>query len=154
LAVPSYIINEAADLSQYGHSNAPRGFEEILAQELRFDSNSILSRACTPPSTVVLLPADADQTQSWNPLGLDEALEQSITPAVEEQDSLFGEMKPLPPQPTLAPGSRKHSANTGGRRVSGKKDLTPAQTPAVVHLLVNKDSLSYFLENCQLIYGV
>ena len=170
LDVPSYIIDEATDLSQYGHGNAPRSFEEILAQErsllrcdgrhaepedtaVPFDNDSILSRACTPPSTVVLLPADADQIQLRNSLGQDKALEQSITPTVEAQDSLFEETKPLPPQPTLAPGSRKHSANAGGLRVSDKKDLTPAQIPVVANLLVSKDSLSYFLENCHLLYG-
>jgi hypothetical protein len=48
----------------------------------------------------------------------------------------------------LAPRSREYP----GLRVSDKKDLTLAEILMVASLLINKDSISYCLENCHLIY--
>jgi hypothetical protein len=47
---------------------------------LHFDDDSVFAL----PSSVLLLPADADETQTSN-LALNEALEPNVTPAVEEE---------------------------------------------------------------------
>ncbi|CZT11783.1 uncharacterized protein RCO7_11384 [Rhynchosporium graminicola] len=52
-----------------------------------------------------------------------------------------------------APASRsKRSKEAAGLRVSDKKDLLLAQITVVARLLISKDSISYFRDNCRLIY--
>ncbi|KAI9777127.1 MAG: hypothetical protein M1839_009083 [Geoglossum umbratile] len=139
LAIPSYIIDEAADLSHYSHAFPLLNFEEILARE-----QSLLQcnrRSAELEDTPVRLDSDSMSI-------LDMAPEQNLTLEAEGRDSFFEEMELLPLQPTLYLRSRK----AGGLRVSDKKDLTPANILVVAHLLINKDSISYFLDNCCLIY--
>ncbi|KAI9769849.1 MAG: hypothetical protein M1840_003843 [Geoglossum simile] len=164
LAIPSYIIDEAADLSHHGHACPLLSFEEILAREqsllqrnrrcaeledtpVCLDSDS-MSMSGTPPSTLTLPPSESEHNQWLNAPSIDMAPEQDLTLEAERRDSLSEETKPIPLQPTLYPRSRK----AGGLRVSDKNDLTPANVLVVARLLINKDSISYFLDNCHLIY--
>jgi hypothetical protein len=87
-----------------------------------------------------------------HPTHLKMALEESIAPTGEIQDSLFEDTKLISPQPTSGLYNREQSTKAGRLSVSDKKDLTPAQITVVVNLLVNKDSLLYLHENCHMIF--
>ena len=155
LDIPSSLIDDAADLSRYNHGDTPPSFEEVLAQErslLRckgqrdepegtvcFDGDSLLAH---PPS-VRLLPVDAHQSQLPNLPALDTASEQSVTLGVEAREISFEGTEPNPP---------RNTAMARGLRVSDKRDLTPPQILVVTSLLIRKDSISYFLDNCHLLY--
>jgi hypothetical protein len=78
--------------------------------------------------------------------------EQDLMLKVEGQDSVFEETEPMLPQSTLSPRRRKGPTKARGLRVSNKKDLTRAEILVVADLLISKAAISYFLDNCHLIY--
>ena len=80
----------------------------------------------------------------------DAANNKAPTPQVEGRDGLE-ENTTLPLKPALASRSGR-ATKVGGLRVSNKKDLIPAQVIVVAGLLISKDSISYFRDNCRLIY--
>jgi hypothetical protein len=164
--VPSYLIDEAADLSEYSHANTSLSFEKIFAREQSlarcnrghpelggltncFDGDLTLLSA-TPPSPLTLPPSASEQNQ-WLNLRPDTGPEQDLVLEAERRDSIK-ETKPIIPPPMSPPRRRKDSRKARGLRVSNKQNLTPAEIPVVADLLVSNDAISYFLHNRQLIY--
>ena len=94
----------------------------------------------------MLLPSDLGH--QWQDTAKKEVAEHHL---IERRDSLK-ENVAIPPQPASASRSRRRPSKVGGLRVSDKKDLIPSQVKVVAGLLINKDSISYFLVNCRLIY--
>jgi hypothetical protein len=164
LIMPSYIIHNAADLAQY-HARPPQDFEEIFAQEeayMRCKEQSAkdvipakvgsMSMSTTPfnyadkPSPTTSTPASDSGHNEWQEAADNEA----PIPQVEGQDILEeNTTPPLKPAPASQSG---RPTRVRGLRVSDKKDLIPAQVTVVAGLLISKDSISYFRNNCRLIY--
>ncbi|TVY81628.1 hypothetical protein LSUE1_G002627 [Lachnellula suecica] len=166
LTIPSYIIDDAADLS-HCHACPLQNFEEIFAQEETYMQwreqsatdaipaqvgsmlmpNTPFGRANEPPSTTMIPTPDSAHNE-WKDTANDEVAEKLNTPQMAGQDGLE---RNIPLQ--RAPASRsKRPIKAAGLRVSNKKDLIPAQVPVVTCLLISKDSISYFRNNCRLIY--
>jgi hypothetical protein len=164
LMVPSHIIYDAADLAQC-RARPSQDFEEIFAQEeahMRCEKQSAkdtilaqvgsmsmstipFSHADGPPPTTSIPISDSGHNE-WQ----DPANDEAPTPQVEGRDSLE-ENTTLPLK--LAPASQSsRPTKVGSLRVSDKKDLIPAQVTAVAGLLISRDSVSYFRDNCRLIY--
>jgi hypothetical protein len=167
--VPSHLIDEAADLSEYNHANTSLSFEKIFAQEQSlarcnrghpelggltncFDGDLTLLSA-TPSSRLTLPPSASEQNQ-WLNLRPDTGPEQDLVLEAERRDSIVDikETKPIIPPPMSPPRRRKYSRKARGLRVSNKQNLTPAEIPVVADLLVSNDAISYFLHNRHLIY--
>lgn len=166
--LPSHLIDEAADLSEYNHANMSPSFEKIFAQERSLarcneghaelgvrnclGGDSMLHSA-TPPSPLTLPLSASDQIQ-WLNLSPDTGAEQGLVLEAERRDSIVDveKTKLIPPPPMSPPERRKCSRNAGGLRASNKKNLTPAEIPVVADLLVSNDAISYFLDNRHLIY--
>ena len=168
LTIPSFLIDDAADLSHY-HARPLQNFEEIFAQEETYmqwkeqsaadvipaqvGSTSMpdmsFGRANEPPSTTRTPTPDSGHNE-WEDTANNEVTEKPSPPQVAGQDRLEENIN-LPLEP--APDSRsRRPTKAAGLRVSDKKDLMPAQVTVVARLLISKDSISYFRDNCRLIY--
>lgn len=167
--IPSHLIDEAVDLSEYNHANTSLSFEKIFAQkrslarcdrehaEFRgptkcLDGDSTLLSA-TPPSPLTLPPSASEHNQ-WLNLSPDTGPEQVLVLEAERRDGIVDveETKSIPPPPISPLRRRKYSRKARGLRVNNKQNLTPAEIPVVAHLLVSNDAISYFLHNRHLIY--
>ncbi|CZT52686.1 uncharacterized protein RSE6_14041 [Rhynchosporium secalis] len=168
LTIPSYVIDDAADLSQC-HVRPLQNFEEVFAQEEIYIqcreqsarisipahvgsmliSNTPFDRANEPPSTTMTTTPDSEHNE-WEDTADNEMTEKPNRPQVEGQD---GREESISLPFERAPASRsKRSTKTAGLRVSDRKDLVPAQVTVVARLLISKDSISHFRDNCRLIY--
>ncbi|PVH68627.1 hypothetical protein DL98DRAFT_578738 [Cadophora sp. DSE1049] len=115
-------------------------FEEKSAQEGSYAEDAILAQG-TPSS-------DSGQYQ-WLDTANKEVVELPPVLQVERRDGPE-ENKTLLLQ--RLPASRSERPTNGCLRPSDKKDLIPAQVEVVAGLLISKDSISFFLDNCRLIY--
>jgi len=166
LVVPPYLVDEAADLSQRKYASSLLSFEEIFAQERslaqcnggqaelddtpnRLDDDLVSMSGVLPSLT---LPSSKPEQNQWLNPSPDIAPEQDLLLELGGRDIIFEETKPMPPQPTLSLRRRNYPTKATRLRVSDKKDLTHAKIPIVADLLISKDAISYFLENCHLIY--
>ena len=167
--LPSHLIDEAADLSEYNHANMSPSFEKIFAQERSvtrrngghaelgipincLDGDPMLLSAT--PTSPLTLPLSASEQNQWLNLSPDTGAEQCLVLEAERRDGIIDveETKPISPPPISPPRRRTCSRKARGLRVSDRKNLTPAEIPVVVDLLVSNDAISYFLHNCHLIY--
>ncbi|PVH68432.1 hypothetical protein DL98DRAFT_662179 [Cadophora sp. DSE1049] len=168
LTIPSFLIDDAADLS-HCHARPLQNFEEIFAQEETYmqwkeqsaadvipaqvGSTSMpdtsFGRANEPPSTTRTPTPDSGHNE-WEDTANNEVTEKPSPPQVAGQDRLDENIN-LPLEPAPASRSRRPT-KAAGLRVSDKKDLMPAQVTVVARLLISKDSISYFRDNCRLIY--
>ena len=168
LIIPSYIIDDAADLSQC-HARPLENFEEMFAQEetcMEWEEQSAtdaipaqfgsMSMPNTPfgsanglPSITTTPTPDSGHNE-WEETADNETTEKPKSPQVAGQDGRDENIN-LPLE--RAPASRsKRSTKGAGLRVSDKMDLIPAQVTVVACLLISMDSISYFRDNCRLIY--
>ncbi|KAG4413288.1 hypothetical protein IFR04_013579 [Cadophora malorum] len=159
LIIPSYIIDDAADLSQC-HARPLENFEEMFAQEetcMEWEEQSAtdaipaqfgsMSMPNTPfgsanglPSITTTPTPDSGHNE-WEETADNETTEKPKSPQVAGQDGRDENIN-LPLE--RAPASRsKRSTKGAGLRVSDKMDLIPAQVTVVACLLISMDSISY-----------
>lgn len=164
LVVPFYLIDEAADLSQYELSTSPLSFEELFAQDCPLPqyNTQFAEREGTPHRV------ESDATTSsgspLSPLTSPSELKQNqmIDPEnVSERDALLSsargkgaieETEPIALPPASLPRHRRCSRKTPGLRVSDKKNLTLVEINVVADLLISQDAISDFLCHCHSIY--
>ena len=158
--VPSHLIDEAADLSGCRNSNPPSTFEEIFAQESELARHNmgeylpdgVLRRLSDTPCSPIF-PSVTDLNQPLN-VDPDPAPELGSVLTAERRDGIdsVNETKAASTPIYLPPGCPKRSRARVGLRVSDKRNLAQTQIPIVVDLLLDRDVISSFLENCHLIY--
>jgi hypothetical protein len=166
MVVPSYLVDEAADLSQYYSANSPLSFEQIFAQErlatlrkcgqyevekvpdhLHANPNT-LSSTPLPPLT---FPPSASEPNPFLPSSPSPSSERDLAGG-KQRNCSDEEIEPMASRPISSARCRKSSRKTPGVRLSDKRNLTPDAIPVVADLLVSTDAISYFLSHCRSIY--
>jgi hypothetical protein len=168
--LPSYIVEEVADLSQYREGSPLQSFEEYLHESGHFCSETdeeidqrmrwftsimTLYRSLEHPSDVectsIASPFSCSNSvqEQWSNTGpsLDIEQAQNTDAGAGDLDRPIKEATSL--QSSSAPRRTKRSTSkTGGLRVSDKKDLAPADIIVVGHRLINQELVLYFLTHC------
>ena len=138
----SNLIADAAALAHY-HSQ-PQSFEEIFAQEESLFSYDGLDDFT--PSSSRSSPAETPCPRAY-----------TSSPSTSEREEWVNEgpNKHIPIQWADRDGQDgvvKGEVETERLRLSDKKDLMPSEISVVARRLIKKDSVTYFLNNCRLIY--
>lgn len=163
--VPYDLIEEAADLSRFYHSDTSLTSEKILSQErilarrrsgheefgdrtsCEDSKTSLFTRM--PPSNLPSCTSNPCESPDVCPIT---GLAQGIVTEVERKE-VSGDVKQQalnPPQPTSPQPALKCSKGPRRLRVSAKQNLTANEIAMVASKLVSDDAISYFLHNSQL----
>ena len=167
MIVPSHLVDEGADLSEYHHTDSPLTFEKLFAQERslgrgagasdeleapsnHLDGDSMMTRIMAP-SLLTLPPPEVEQYPGRHS-GPDGVPEKDLVLEAERRDSIVEKTKLISPPRTSLPRRGKTSQKAHGLRVSDKKNLTSTEIPVVADRLISQDAISYFLCHCHSFY--
>ncbi|KAL2419250.1 hypothetical protein ABEF95_001819 [Exophiala dermatitidis] len=166
MIIPSHLVDEAADLSQYYSANSPTSFEQAFAQErlvspgnsgqdevddvldhLHSDLNTLSSTSLSPLTVPPIVSAQPEIP----PSSPSEILQRELCGS-EQRKSIDKEIEVTASPLVPSTRRRKCSQRPRGLRLNDKKNLKPAAMPVVADLLVSADGMSYFLSHCRAIY--